>query len=141
MAKTNGRTARPKKSAEMSIGGPLDVQLTKGTLEDLLNGSQVTINTGNAMEFYLALKTGDKDAVVNFSPWFDASNCQVKIENSVAIDGEFADAIEVILRDREDRSVGLELNVEQAEKLAGILQLYTQARRGYEALKADQPTT
>lgn len=140
MAKTNGRKARPRNGAEMSIGGTIDVQLTEGTLDDLLKGKQVTIGTGHAMEFYLALKTGDKDAVVHFSPWFDAADCKLSIENSTAIDGEFNDAIEVILRDTEDRSVGVQVNVDQAEALAGVLSHYAQAWRALEALKADQPS-
>ena len=123
------------------MGGEVTVQLTNESLDKFISGERVTINTDHAMEFYLTLKPGgSKDALVEFTPWFNMADCRVKIKNSVAIDGEFHDALEVILYNREDRSVGLELNVEQAEKLALVLQHYAQARLYYEALKEDQPT-
>lgn len=126
------------KKGLMGMGGTVKVELTKGALDELLGGKEVTIKTDHGMEFYLAVKTGDKDAVVHFTPWFDMAKCRVKIENSIASDGEFVDAIEIILRNTEDRHVGFVVNVEQAEKLTGVLQHYAQARRAYEALRTDQ---
>ena len=128
-----------KQKGELEMGGTLDVQLTQGTLQDLLNGNQVMIGTGVAMEFYLAVKAGDKDSIVRFTPWFDAADCKLSIGNSTAKDDSFDDAICINLVDTENRSVSIQVNADQAEALAGVLNHYVQAWKALELLRADCP--
>lgn len=141
MAKTKGQAARPRTSAKMKIMGALSLILTQETLRELWSGKSVTIDFDPAFEFYLQLRPGSENRIVELTPWFNPEEAEIVVENSFRTDGvkspdEFSltGGIEFRLTESENSSVGFTVTPDQAKALATQLLEYVHAWEACRAL-------
>ena len=99
----------------------------KDILERLARDGRVTIDDGDAVEFYLEYEKEEHDQVVEFSPLFWLNEADVSIHTDA--DVKDSKTLTFYIEGPDKRSVGLNVSVAQAEALAHILSNFIAANK------------
>jgi len=142
MKNGNGRTARPRTSAELKMAGTIHLALTPENIQQIAAGKETVLDL-EGMEFIIQIESAKENKVIELAPWFEMDDAIVIIENSIrknnpeAFGAQLPGYMEVDLVESEKRSLGFLVNPGQAKTLAQVLLQYVQAWDAVEALRAE----
>jgi hypothetical protein len=124
MAKQNGKM---RLAGTVHVAGP-------DLIERLVKGEEVIFEEDH-VEFCLKVSKAPADKIVTFSPlvWLDAAD--VKIQTDARDDDLIGEDLTLYLIEGKERSVGINVSVEQAEALARVLTNFVSMYRAKEELE------
>jgi hypothetical protein len=145
MVKENGRTARPRTSAEMEIDGELYFITTPEKIKDLAEGKEIRLVWPGKGELNMRIEAGAADRIIERSLFFNSDEVGVCIDNSIHEDGHAADPIyltdyiSIKFKESEKNDIAFNVTPTQAKVLASILTRYVQACEAVRSLQDQEP--
>jgi hypothetical protein len=122
-----------KSDARIRVGGTIHLA-GPDIIERLAKGESVRFCDEHATELDLIIEKADKEKIVSFDPLVWIERADVSIHTDATDGDEVSDNLAIFIDGKFDRSIGLNLSVEQAEVLGRILTNYVAAFKAKQEL-------